>query len=334
MGSDRVVSEARLRRLTEELAEDGFVLKGPDGWQRLVLSELDYALRPPVHERRIPSYGAIVQPDVDPGDWEKPANLTITHRPVEEEQQVGARRFADGISTWMVLRESGEHELAVFDRPASSERDLVILAEAMGATLVQRHPAGTVRVAGEFGVLRWDRIRWHHEPPVSEWIDAVAVCTRHGDRDVLETLLEFAVHDLGSRGIGAILVYRPEDGPGPAYESRLPTPPPLEIRNASHLAPLRHVLAQVDGATVFDADGTMRELGVRLVPSVDAVTDVEGFRGMRHTSGRRYSYDDPNATVIVVSEDGPVTVLRGGEVMGSSIGTTSILEFSAETVTE
>ena len=299
-----------------------------------MLSELDYALRPPVHERRIPSYGAIVQPDVDPGDWEEPANLTITHRPVQEEQQVGARRFADGISTWMVLRESGENELAVFDRPASSERDLVILAEAMGATLVQRHPAGTVRVAGDFGVLRWDRIRWHHEPPVAEWIDAVAVCAQHGDRDVLETLLEFAVHDLGSRGIGAILVYPPAGGPGPAYESRLPTPPPLEIQNASHLAPLRHVLAQVDGATVFDAGGTMRELGVRLVPSLDAVTDVSGFRGMRHTSGRRYSYDDPNATVIVVSEDGPVTVLRAGEVMGSSIGRTSILEFSAETVTE
>ncbi len=41
---------------------------------------------------------------------------------------------------------------------------------------------------------------------------------------------------------------------------------------------------------------------------------------MRHTSGRRYSFDDPAATVIVVSEDGPVTVLRGGELLGTSRG--------------
>lgn len=57
---------------------------------------------------------------------------------------------------------------------------------------------------------------------------------------------------------------------------------------------------------------------MRLVPSAEAETQVEGYRGMRHTSARRYSYDDPNATVIVVSEDGPVTVLRNGELLGTS----------------
>ena len=39
---------------------------------------------------------------------------------------------------------------------------------------------------------------------------------------------------------------------------------------------------------------------------------------MRHTAARRYSFDDPTATVIVVSEDGPVSVLRKGKVLGSS----------------
>jgi hypothetical protein len=69
---------------------------------------------------------------------------------------------------------------------------------------------------------------------------------------------------------------------------------------------------------LVDASGTLRELGVRLVPSATAESDVEGFRGMRHTSGRRYSFDDKDATVIVVSEDGPVTVLRKGHLLGSS----------------
>ena len=102
---------------------------------------------------------------------------------------------------------------------------------------------------------------------------------------------------------------------------RRPVSPLLRISEAYDLAPLRHVLAQVDGAAVFDRDGGLRHLGVRLVPSIAAEADVDGYRGMRHTAGRRYSYDDPAATVIVVSEDGPVTVLRRGELMGRSAPT-------------
>src|SRR6476469_7525372 len=129
-------------------------------------------------------------------------------------------------------------------------------------------------------------------------------------------MLTFAIHDLGAMRIGALLIYRPDGDPGPAVEERLPTPPPLRIRTASHLAPLRHALAQVDGAAVFDADGVLRQLGVRLVPSATAEDAVEALGGTRHTSGRRYSFDDPSATVIAVSTDGPVTVLREGVVLG------------------
>src|SRR5690606_21654816 len=83
-------------------------------------------------------------------------------------------------------------------------------------------------------------------------------------------------------------------------------------------APLGHALRQVDGAAVFDAGGTLRQMGVRLVPSPQAEATVEAYGGMRHTAARRYSFDDPTATVIVVSEDGPVTVLRAGELVGRS----------------
>jgi hypothetical protein len=279
---------------------------------------LDYALRPHVHERRVPSVGAIIDPTTPPESWEAGTQLIVTRRAVEAMPLTGARLFADGLSSWLIRRDDGEDEWAVFDRPAGSERDLVVLAEAMGATLVQRHPTGTVRIVGAFGVLRWEGLAWHHEPPVSAWVDILEACSLHGDRDVLETLLEFAVHDLGARGTGAILVYRPEDNTNSTYEVRLPAPPPLDIRRAFDLAPLRHALTQVDGAAVFDADGILRQLGVRLVPSPEAEAVVDGYRGMRHTSGRRYSFDDPLATVIVVSEDGPVTVLRKGKLLGTS----------------
>jgi hypothetical protein len=305
----------------EELGEVGLDLGEASPWRDTLLDELDYALRPPVHERRVASVGAVVEPTTEPAAWEHETALTITLRPVGEMPLDSARLFADGLSSWLIRPVAGPSEWAIFDRPAGSERDLVVLADAMGATLVQRHPAGAVRIVGAFGVLRWDGLNWHHEQPISSWLDSFSACPAAGDSRVMELLLEFAVHDLGARGIGAILVYRPDGEStesGSRYEVRLPAPPPLQITRPSDLAPLRHVLAQVDGAAMLDERGTLRQLGVRLVPSPDAESGVEAYGGMRHTSGRRYSFDDPTSTIIVVSDDGPVTVLRNGAVLGSS----------------
>ena len=310
------MNAARLRRLAEEITEAGLDIDVATDWGAIVITEVDYALRPHVHEKRVPSVGTIIEPTAPPDAWEAGTQLRVTRRPIEAMPLTGSRLFADGLSSWLIRRLSGDDEWAVFDRPAGSERDLVVLAESMGATIVQRHPNGLVRIVGSFGVLRWDGLTWHREPPLGTWIDAVAACGSFGDRDVLELLLEFAVHDLGARGIGAILLYGAAPGAPSAIEVRLPPPPPLDMRRASDLAPFRHALAQIDGAAVIDRDGILRELGVRLVPSAEAESNVAGLGGMRHTSGRRYSFDDPTATVIVISEDGPVTVLRNGEMIG------------------
>ncbi|MGI9598561.1 MAG: DNA integrity scanning protein DisA nucleotide-binding domain protein, partial [Acidimicrobiales bacterium] len=125
------------------------------------------------------------------------------------------------------------------------------------------------------------------------------------------------VHDLGSRRIGATLVYRTGAGTG-RFESPWPTPPPLNMKQPVNLAPMQHVLSQSDGATVFDEEGTLVGLGVRLVPSRTAEETVAPTGGTRHTSARRFSSDEPESVVIVVSEDGPVTVFRRGEMLGRS----------------
>ena len=312
------VPVGRLRRLAEELDESGLHLPPAGHLRDMLIEEIDHALRPPIHERRVVSSGTVIAPRSDPATWAAGTELDITHKPLRSQPLPAARRFADGLSSWLLRCENGTNEWMVFDRPAGSERDLVVLATVFDATIVQRHPAGSVRVAGDFGVLRWEGFTWHHEPPVASWIDAVTACPVDGDPPVLQSMLEFAVHDLGSLGIGALLIHRPDDRPGPGVEQRLPTPPPFDIRRAIHLGPLRHALSQIDGAAVFDPDGVLRHLGVRLIPSAVAEETVEAFGGTRHISGRRYSYDDPLATVIVISEDGPVTVLRNGAVLGRS----------------
>ena len=310
----------RLRRLAEELDEAGLPLHPDVAGDDLLLGEVDYALRPTMHERRVASFGSMVAPTVATDRWSDGTHLQALVRPVGTFPVNDARRFSDGSASWLTRTTTGQDSSIVFDRPAGSERDLVVLAEVTGATIVQRDALGTVRVVGERGVWRHDGMDWHHEPPVADWIGAVAPTDGRVDPDVLRALAEFAVHDLGARGIGALLVHRPDVDEVTSFELRMPVPPPLRIGRPEDLAPLIHALAQLDGAAVFDHGGTLRQLGVRLVPTPEAEADVDGLRGMRHTAGRRYSFDDPAAVVIVVSEDGPVTVLRAGTVLGRSDG--------------
>jgi hypothetical protein len=316
--SPRVVPPGRLRRLAEELAEEHADVVASSPHVDVLLDEVDYALRPPVHERRVPTYGAIVAPQAEPTAWEGPTSLSVTIRATEERADDDARRYADGGASWVVRTERGVTALAVFDRSARSERDMVVVAAAVDGTLVQRDRRGDVRVVGGFGVLRWVGVRWHFEPPIDSWLRDASCGLGVEYTGVLEQMLQFAVHDLGATGVGALLVYRPTDGAWPVFERRQPTPPPLRIDRPTDLAPLYHVLTQVDGAAMFDASGTLRKLGVRLVPSASAEADVEAYRGTRHTSARRYSYDDPGAVVVAVSEDGPVTLFRRGRVLGRS----------------
>ena len=65
----------RLRRLIEELGEVGLDLGGSEPWHDLAVEELDYALRPKIHERRVPSVGAFIDPTIGADLWEEPTGL-------------------------------------------------------------------------------------------------------------------------------------------------------------------------------------------------------------------------------------------------------------------
>jgi DNA integrity scanning protein DisA with diadenylate cyclase activity len=81
------------------------------------------------------------------------------------------------------------------------------------------------------------------------------------------------------------------------------------------------VLRQHDLAVIVDRDGSLRKVAVGLRWTPEAERAVSSDRGMRHRSAQRYSHDHRAATVVVVSEDGPVSVFRSGAVVVASTAT-------------
>ncbi len=316
MESTRRVTPGRIERLRAELIDEQTGIIEASSDPDALLDELDYALHPPVHEHHVPAYGAFVLPTASPEEWRAATGLvpTVRHTP----SQIGnnVRRYADGLASWGIRSSEGVASVVVFDRAAGSERDLVVLAAASGAMVVQRRHDHGVRVVGSFGVARFDGVGWHIEPPFGSWLER-ASCQLDDERTaLLDRLLRFAVHDLGASGIGALFVFGDVESSG--FERSIDTPPAMRIDIPTVLGPLRHALRQVDGAAMIDWTGTLRHLGIRLVPSAAAEREIPAIGGTRHTSGRRYSFDHPEAIVVAVSESGPVTVFRGGQIIGRS----------------
>src|ERR1700733_5864638 len=144
----------RRERIAEDLRDLGVPLDGGET-AAVILEEVDEALHPAPHERLVPTTGTVVSPTTDPAVWDRLTRLRIAPVTGRGQSIPAARRYADGQSTWLLRVDRDTTQWLLFDRPAGSERDLVILAEVLGATIVQRGGSGVIRVVGDFGVVRW-----------------------------------------------------------------------------------------------------------------------------------------------------------------------------------
>jgi DisA bacterial checkpoint controller nucleotide-binding len=308
-----------LRRLAEELEEDGVRLPVEEPLLVRILDELDYARRPPVHETRRPQYGAIVLPPS--------RSLLVGGDLVELHDLDGydpgrARSFADGRSTFLVhldgATDATRLALAHFRRSVSLEADLVEIQEATDAYIVQRSLLGRPRLFMPKAVVDWNGREWTTRPNASALLEPLSRMVTAASYDVIRGLLELCVHWLSPGRVGATLVLRldgdePSQDPAYGFDAATSFPSPhLTVRARHHFSALYTAMGQTDLATLVDADGSVRYFGVGLNVSPRADLLVSDPRGMRHRSARRFTFDHPDTLTFVVSEDGPVTVFSDG----------------------
>lgn len=311
-GRDATRTARRRERLRAELSDEQVPVPVDGEVGDILVEEVDHARHPPVHERHVATYGAL-----------------LTHRPLtavatgpqradqvalDDVPMASARRLADGRGAFLVRRTDGARSLACFEHSIEYEANLIALAHH-DVLVVQRTGRGHVKIITPDTVVVWDGVRWLQKPHARSFHALIARLVPDVDLDVLAGLLELCVHWLSPGFRGATLVWslhRPATTlSGLDHRASMPDPQ-LHIGRREHYSALFSLHGQVDGATLVDPDGRCHHYGTTLVPTRDAVDTVPPHRGTRHTSARRYSYDHPGTIVFVVSEDGPVSVFLDG----------------------
>ncbi len=292
--------EHRRQRLASELADAGL----PDVDEAL-LAEVVHALELRPHEGVLATYGSIVltRGEMDLDGWGTRVDFDDLAR---------LRELADGATSFVVRSADGWH-LAVGDRPAG-ETDLVTLCVQRAARVVRLLPEGRVQVlAGEY-VFALERARWKRHPTSAAYVRRLAAWSERAMNraHVAQGLLDLAVHTLSPGRVGATLVWLSDDdrtGVG-GLLGHGGTVPPLPVSQRPIHRAVANLLGQHDGATLLSPDGRLLCAGVELLGDPDS--DVVRHRGMRHRSAARFSRLRPEAVVVVVSEDGPVSIYLDG----------------------
>lgn len=306
-------------RLREELEDDDITLPGTPEEVDLLLTELEYAWRPPIHENRQVFYGSFVLPgERSLVKIDNLVELLDLDMPIEQ-----ARRFSDGRSSFVVRRADGSTQLACFRRTVQYEADLAEIEQSTGAAIVQRTLTGVTRVFTPTGVVEWNGHRWRHRPSARVYLPSVRAAVPEAPVALLQGLLDLAVHWLSPARIGAtfLLDLEPQDHDDHGLDVTAALPSPnLSVLSRHHYPALFAVLAQTDLATLVSARGEVGALGVGLRSSIASEAAIHLDAGMRHRSAARYTWDHEHTVAFVVSEDGPVTLFRHGTPIAVCLG--------------
>ena len=115
------MNQARLRRLAEEIGEAGLDIDLSSEWGQIVITEVDYALRPARPRAARAERRHDHRADDRADGWEAGTQLLVTRRPIEAMPLNGSRLFADGLASWLIRRVDGRRRVGGV-RPAGRLR--------------------------------------------------------------------------------------------------------------------------------------------------------------------------------------------------------------------
>jgi len=288
--------------LLKELKLNGVNFQKPWLSADNITDEIVFSLIPKVHEGKINSYGVFIVENV--ADLE---NFELI--PFPENQIDLARKLANGEEYFVLYEKSQFLGLAEFKTSISSEILFVRSFPISAGLIIQRNTLGVTKFFQGDSLTIHDNRKWYTKPNVKTAAWKVSQCVANIDKRILNSILEFAFHLVSpTNRVGAILVWFLNDSTETTELSALN----LSIMNESRAKMICHLLSQIDGATFLDRKGNLIKTGVQLKYSDESRRLIPEYKGTRHTSSLRFSYDLEDAIIVTISEDGPVTVFSSG----------------------
>ncbi|ACK70808.1 hypothetical protein PCC7424_2387 [Gloeothece citriformis PCC 7424] len=305
--------------LKDELEQNGIASCIPELISCNLLSqELDYALRPNLHERKIQPYGFIVC-----NHHTLTLNKELVELPYFELDE--ARNLADGCHSFLVFTEGQFKGMLILEQAVNSELKLCQLQEDLDSVICTTDIQGVTKIICNTGVFIHEYRQWRRKPSVKLMMKKILTEIPDCNPEILQSILEFCFHELSPRNIGNILVWCLSPQIPSELISLLPNTSlgnvkknvEVKINSSEDLPILRHVLMFTDGATLLDYEGNIIGIGIHLKYSETSLQLVLSYKGTRHTSAKRFSYDFPETLIFVVSDDGPVTIFCQGMSIGN-----------------
>jgi len=302
---DLLKKELDLNRVTYEhgLIPDTKLVNNNSFWEELV-----YCMYPTTHELLIPDYGVMFVEDKKDAE-----NYIIKeHNGIKPNN---LRKFVDGKSSFLLYEKEQLLGILQLDSPATSELDLVTTNRTLKGTIIQRH-SNINKIFKKDEVFICKSRNWSKKEKFRTYLNKIRVQCPQIDEYQVITILEFCYYFLSDLNIGATLIYYLNDnisGQDNRYDgledlSSLD----ISINDKNNLQTLLSMLSQVDGATVFDEKTNLKFTEIKLSVSSETEQLIKPFKGTRHTSARRFSYEVPNCIIFTVSEDGPVSIFSDG----------------------
>lgn len=317
----------RVARLRSELADEEVPILGADNYPGplqtnadavdvLVLDELLYARHIPVHEGLRPPYGSLIVSEMPTGDVYPTRGTSEVGLNLKE-----IRPFIDGTTTVLIRDLAGNNVVAQVD--VSDELKLLQLTRDTKGVAVQRLPDGRVKVANQHHVAINDVHEWSVRTQAREVLAGLTTALQLPNDGALPgrlqgilDLLDLCFHRLSPHGIGATLVLMLDGAVADVLDGLTDKgdEPAIAI-NAFAVADrdlMVSMLASVDGACMVEQEGTVALYKAKLKTTEKSQEVIAQQGGTRHTSAKRFSYDNRQCMVIVVSADGPVTLFADG----------------------
>lgn len=218
--------------------------------------------------------------------------------------------FCDGKLTFG-LRIKGRETVytAAFDRNLFDSEILGFCQSDHEAVLIRSDKRVSIYHKGQIHIC--DHRVWRTLGELNTALEKISIHYPDIHTDNFEKILRFAYYELSLRGIGATIVYwldsKYEHTTSPIKDSFN-----LDFNTPSHQQMLKQYIAYNDGAVIINSENKILGGQTHLSYSDHSKDMIEAYAGTRHTSARRFSFDYPQAIIVTVSMDGPVSIFSDG----------------------